>query len=133
MRVYWVKRGDSKFFSISYRDKDGRRKRESTFTEDWQEAHKMLRARLQARDDNDLDVIRKGESLTFGEWADFFLEKYSKPPFRKPGTHNANLRCVGIPDDADQCSEHADHRFRVDGDHDSGMMPITRSGMMPIS
>jgi len=54
----------------------------------------MLRARLQARDDNDLDVIRKGESLTFGEWADFFLEKYSKPPFRKPGTHNANLRCV---------------------------------------
>lgn len=29
--------------------------------------------------------------------------------------------------------EHADHRFRVDGDHDSGMMPITRSGMMPIS
>jgi hypothetical protein len=27
----------------------------------------------------------------------------------------------------------ADHRFRVDGDHDSGMMPITRSGMMPIS
>ena len=29
--------------------------------------------------------------------------------------------------------EHADHRFRVDGDHDSGMMPITRSGMIPIS
>jgi hypothetical protein len=29
--------------------------------------------------------------------------------------------------------EHADHRFRVDGDHDSGMIPITRSGMIPIS
>jgi hypothetical protein len=28
---------------------------------------------------------------------------------------------------------HRDHRFRVDGDHDSGMMPITRSGMIPIS
>ena len=28
---------------------------------------------------------------------------------------------------------HADHRFRVDGDHDSWMMPITRSGMIPIS
>jgi hypothetical protein len=28
---------------------------------------------------------------------------------------------------------HADHRLRVDGDHDSGMMPITRSGMIPIS
>jgi hypothetical protein len=26
---------------------------------------------------------------------------------------------VGIPDDADQCSGHADHRFRDDGDHDS--------------
>jgi len=40
---------------------------------------------------------------------------------------------LGIPDDADQCSGHADHRFRDDGDHDSGMMPITRSGMIPIS
>ena len=27
----------------------------------------------------------------------------------------------------------ADHSFRDDGDHDSGMMPITRSGMIPIS
>jgi hypothetical protein len=33
---------------------------------------------------------------------------------------------IGVP-------RHADHRFRVDGDHDSGMMPITRSGMIPIS
>jgi len=28
---------------------------------------------------------------------------------------------------------HADHRFRADGDQDSGMMPITRSGLIPIS
>jgi hypothetical protein len=28
---------------------------------------------------------------------------------------------------------HADQPFRDDGDHDSGMMPITRSGMIPIS
>jgi hypothetical protein len=28
---------------------------------------------------------------------------------------------------------HADHLFRDDGDHDSGMIPITRSGMIPIS
>jgi hypothetical protein len=40
---------------------------------------------------------------------------------------------VGIPDDADQCSWNADHLFRDDGDHDSGMMPITRSGLIPIS
>ncbi len=26
---------------------------------------------------------------------------------------------------------HADHRFRADGDQDSGMMPITRSGADP--
>jgi hypothetical protein len=40
---------------------------------------------------------------------------------------------MGIPDDADQCSGHADHRFRDDPDRDSGMMPITRSGMIAIS
>jgi hypothetical protein len=44
-----------------------------------------------------------------------------------------DLAQMGIPDDADRCSGHADHRFRDDGDHDSGMMPITRSGMIPIS
>jgi len=43
------------------------------------------------------------------------------------------LAVLGIPDDADQCSGDADHRVRDDADHDSGMMPITRSGMMPIS
>jgi len=43
------------------------------------------------------------------------------------------LTDLGIPDDADQCSGHADHRFWVDGDHDSGMMPIARSGLIPIS
>jgi integrase len=88
------RRGGSKFWWICYRDKTGSRQRESTFTEDWQQAHKMLRARLGARDGNVLQVVRKGERLSFGEWADFFLENYSKPPLRQPGTHNANLRCV---------------------------------------
>lgn len=88
------RRGGSKFCWICYRDRAGKRQRESTFTEDWQEAHKMLRTRLQARDGNVLQVVRRGESLNFGEWADFFLENYSKPPVRQPGTHNANLRCV---------------------------------------
>ena len=88
------RRAGSKFWWIYYRDKTGKRHRESTFTEDWQEACKILRARLQARDSNVLQVVRNGESLSFGEWADFFLESYSKPPVRQPGTHNANLRCV---------------------------------------
>ena len=47
-----------------------------------QEAQKKLRERLQARDDNTLPVVRKGETLQFGKWADSFLEHYSKPPFR---------------------------------------------------
>jgi integrase len=86
-------REGSKFWWICYRDRTGKRQRESSFTENWQEANKMLRARLEARDGNVLQVVRKGESLSFGEWADLFLENYSKS-VRQPGTHNANLRCV---------------------------------------
>ena len=46
--------------------------------------------RLQARDDNILDVVRKGEQLEFRKWADFFLENYSKPPMRAAKTHEIN-------------------------------------------
>ncbi|HEV2313724.1 MAG TPA: tyrosine-type recombinase/integrase [Candidatus Acidoferrales bacterium] len=88
------RREGSKFWWICYRDRTGKRQRESSLTEDWQQAHKMLRARLEARDGNVLQVVRKGESLSFGEWADSFLENYSKPPVRQLGTHKANLRCV---------------------------------------
>jgi hypothetical protein len=49
------------------------------------------------------------------------------------GDNTPGLVLLGIPDDADQCSGHADHRFRDDPDRDSGMMPITRSGMIAIS
>ena len=45
-----------------YRDGSGARQRESTFTQDWQEAQQLLRERLQARDSNVLDVLRKGET-----------------------------------------------------------------------
>ena len=88
------RRKGSKFWWLSYRDRAGQRQRESTSTENWQQAQRMLRARLEARDGNVLQVVRKAENLSFGEWADFFLENYSKPPLRQPGTHNANLRCV---------------------------------------
>jgi integrase len=88
------RREGSKYWWICYRDRAGKRQRESSFTGDWHEAHKMLRPRLEARDGNVLQVVRKGESLNFGEWSDFFLENYSKPPVRQPGTHVANLRCV---------------------------------------
>jgi integrase len=79
---------------IRYRDRTGIARRESSQTADWQEANKKLRERLQARDDNLLEVVRKGETLALGEWADRFLENYSKPPVRAEKTHEANQRCM---------------------------------------
>jgi integrase len=79
---------------MRYRERDGTRRRESTFTDDWQEAHRKLRERLQARDGNILQIVRRGESLLFGKWTEFFMENYSKPPFRAIKTHIANDRAV---------------------------------------
>ena len=84
------RRNDSNIWWMRYRDKAGRRRLESTQTEDWQEAQRCLRERLQARDDNTLDALRQGQQVTFGEWADFFLANYSKPPIRAAKTHEAN-------------------------------------------
>jgi integrase len=79
---------------IRYRDRKGIARRESSLTADWQEANRKLRERLQARDDNLLEVVRKGETLSYGQWADFFLENYSNPPVRAGKTHEANERCT---------------------------------------
>ena len=87
-------RKDGKVLWMVDRDRSGKRIRESTFTEDWQEAQRKLRERLQARDDKILDVVRKGEHLQFSDWADFFLENYSKPPIRAEKTHEANGRAA---------------------------------------
>ena len=78
------RRNDSNIWWMLYRDRSGCRRLESTHTEDWQEAQRQLRERLQARDNNTLHIVRKGEQLAFGEWADFFLENYSKPRFALP-------------------------------------------------
>ena len=86
------RRNETPFWWIRYRDRNGSRRRESTFTKDWHEAQHMLRERLHARDNNVLDVIRKGEKLSLEQWADFFLENYSKPPVRAEKTHQVNLR-----------------------------------------
>jgi integrase len=79
---------------IRYRYRNGVPRRESSLTADWQEANKRLRERLQSRDDNLLEIRRKGETLTYGQWADFFLETYSKPLMRAAKTHEANGRCI---------------------------------------
>jgi len=84
------KRNDSNVWWMRYRDKTGRRHLESTNTTDWDEAQRQLRERLSARDNNTLDIIRQGKNTTFGDWADFFLENYSKPPVRAAATHVAN-------------------------------------------
>jgi len=85
-------RKDGKVLWMVYRDRSGKRIRESTNTDDWQEAQRKLRERLQARDDRVLEVVRKGEQLQFADWVDFFLENYSKPPVRAEKTHEANER-----------------------------------------
>jgi hypothetical protein len=77
---------------MSYLDRAGKRIRESTFTEDWQEANKKLRERLDARDNRVLEIVRKGEQMGFEEWVNLFLENYSKPPMRAVKTHDANMR-----------------------------------------
>jgi len=87
-------RKDGKVLWIRYRDRSGKYCRESAHTEEWEEANRKLRERLQARDGNLLEVIRKGEALGFGEWVDSFLENYSKPPIRAQKTHEANMRCA---------------------------------------
>jgi len=87
-------RKDGRILWIRYRDRNGKPCRESTQTEDWQEANSKLRERLLARDGNLLEAIRKGEALDFGEWVDSFLENYSKPPIRAHKTHEAYMRCA---------------------------------------
>jgi integrase len=86
------KRPGTKVFWMSYPDREGKRIRESTFTEDWQEANQRLRERLEARDNRVLEIVRRGEQMGFEQWVDFFLENYSKPPIRAAKTHVANTR-----------------------------------------
>jgi integrase len=88
------RRPESNVWWMQYRDRTGKRQRESTGTEDWDEAQRILRERLQARDNNTLTSMRRGRELTFGEWADFYLENFSKPPFRMEKTHEVNQRAI---------------------------------------
>jgi integrase len=82
------------FWWMRYRDRSGILRKESTGVSDWHAAHRKLRERLDARDGNILDIVRKGEVINFGQWTGFFLENYSKPPIRELKTHNANLRAI---------------------------------------
>ena len=83
-----------RFWWMRYRDRDGSRRLESTGTIEWQEAQTRLRERLQARDENVLALVRRGQQLRFHEWADFFLEHCSRPPLRSRKTHAANQNAL---------------------------------------
>jgi hypothetical protein len=88
------RRGDSEIWWMRYRDASDGRRRETTNTDDWDEAQRRLRERLCARDNRALEVVRRGEQLTFQDWSDSFMENYSKPPIRAPNTHEANERAM---------------------------------------
>lgn len=88
------KRAGSTIWWMRYRDKSGARILESTCCQDWQEAQRKMRERLQARDQNGLPIVRRGEQMLFGDWADFFVEHYSIPPIREVSTHEANLTAL---------------------------------------
>lgn len=79
---------------MRYRDTSGARHLESTGTDNWDDAQRRLRERLQARDNRTLEVVRRGEQITFKEWSAVFMENYSMPPFRAAKTHEANERAM---------------------------------------
>lgn len=87
-------RNGSAFWWMRYRDREGKLRRESTGTVDEQEANRILRDRLDARDEGRLPAILAGKNLTFDQWTDWFLENRSKPPFRKEKTHLENINAL---------------------------------------
>lgn len=87
-------RGDSQFWQVWYRDQRGEIQRESTGTTDRDEAERFLRERLAARDEGRLSSVLNSKQLTFNQWADWFLERRSKPPFRSEGNHQQNVNAL---------------------------------------
>ena len=138
------KREGTQFWWMRYRDGTGQRRQEPTGTSDWHEAQRKLRERLQARDDNILEIVRKGEQLLFKEWAEFFLEHYSKPPIRSPKTHQANKRAgkhliqafgqVKLADiSADGIEEYLRHRLRQRVQFKTAGGTITKGPLKPAT
>ncbi len=84
----------SVFWWVRYRNRQGQVIKESTETKDREEAERFLRERLDARDQGTLPTILSSKTLTFGEWADWFLERRSKPPYRSMNTHAQNLNVL---------------------------------------
>ena len=84
-------RRDSRVWWMSYRDCNGKFRQESTGRKEKGEAEKVLRKRLVARDEGLPPSTTPDAGITFNEWADWFLENRSKPPFRGEQTHRQHL------------------------------------------
>lgn len=55
---------------------------------------RFLRDRLDARDDGSLTTLLTSKQLTFNQWADWFMDRRSKPPFRSEGNHQQNVNAL---------------------------------------
>jgi hypothetical protein len=88
------KRKNSEFWQVRYKDQKGEIIRKSAGTSDRQEAERFLRDRLDARDNGSLATVLTSKQLTFNQWADWFLERRSKPPFRSAGNHQQNMNAL---------------------------------------
>ena len=84
-------RRDSRVWWMSYRDHNGKFRQESTGRKEKGEAEKVMRKRLVARDEGLLPSALPDAGITFNQWADWFLENRSQPPFRSEKTHRQNL------------------------------------------
>ena len=88
------RRTRSAFWWMRYRDAAGVIRKESTGETDHQKAERALRNRLDERDEGRLPIVLASKNLTFNEWADWFVDKRSKPPFRAEKTHLENLNAL---------------------------------------
>jgi integrase len=88
------KRENSEIWQVRYKDRKGDMVRESSRTIDRQEAERFLRDRLDARDEGRLSILLESKQLNFNDFADWFLERRSKPPFRSAGNHQQNLNAL---------------------------------------
>ena len=89
----YLRRGSSVWW-MSYRDHEGKFRQESTGEREKGEAEKVLRKRLVARDEGRLPSAAPDGGITFNQWADWFLENRSRPPFRSEKTHQQNLSAL---------------------------------------
>ena len=90
------RRRDSRVWWMSYRDHSGKCRQESTGRKEKGEAEKVMRKRLVARDEGLLPSAAPDGGITFNQWADWFLEKRSQPPFRGEKTHLQNLGALKL-------------------------------------